>query len=146
MNYDDEVRALSLLHGIIFLGAITLLIIFYFLIGDSSVALSFELSWRDGMVLMVSLIIPAIYQWVYRNRLPRVKAIEDKAEQWQQYRDLQIKRYALTEAPALLTGVYYFYGSQSLFLVVALTYALVLASYRPSAYRIESELDIKTGL
>jgi hypothetical protein len=59
---------------------------------------------------------------------------------------LQIKRYALTEAPALLTGVYYFYGSQSLFLVVALTYALVLASYRPSAYRIESELDIKTGL
>ena len=62
MNYDDEVRALSLLHGIIFLGTIMLLIIFYFLIGDSSVALSFELSWRDGMVLMASLIIPSIYQ------------------------------------------------------------------------------------
>jgi hypothetical protein len=144
-NPPSQVKTLLILHFALLLGQVFFLIIAAFLVYSGSFPAEMgkyagELILAAALLEIIAVIIARI---VFKKKLKKINnEMFTLSQKMEKYRGANITRWAILEAAALLTIIFFLLTNQWLILVIAAALLFIFFTTRPTAPNIASDLQV----
>ena len=140
---NGYVRALRIVHIALVSGMLMFAAVIYFISLDISPAQMMEYG-KDVLlgILCVATICLGISSYLWKKDISRMQLDAlSLAEKLELYRKSAVRRYALSEAPGMLSIVCYFMTQEPRILIVTMLMILHLASLAPTSSKIAAHIN-----